>query len=62
MLLQLAVAKGKSLAYVFNNKKIMDIIQVKKRKQQVINNFDELRDKMKNWRMAKKLTLDDGIS
>jgi hypothetical protein len=33
MLLQTSVLKGKSIAYIFNNKKIMQIIQSKKKKQ-----------------------------
>ena len=62
MMLQLSVLKGKSIAYVFNNKKIMQIIQIKKKKQQVLDNFDEIRDKLKNWRKMKKTVIEEGIN
>jgi hypothetical protein len=61
LLLQLSVLKGKSVAYRFNNFKIIKILEIQKNKELVQNNFEELKIRMKNWRVMKKQTLDIGI-
>lgn len=61
LLLQLSVLKGKSVAYRFNNYKILKILEIQKKKELIVGNFEELKQKMKNWRIMKKQTLDIGM-
>jgi len=61
LLLQLSVLKGKSVAYRFNNFKLLDILEIQKKKELILGNFEELKSKMKNWRIMKKQTLDFGV-
>jgi len=61
LLLQLSVLKGKSVAYRFNNFKILKVIGIQKKKELVLTNFEELKSRMKNWRVLKKQTIDIGI-
>ena len=53
--------KGKSVTYRFNNFKIIKILQIQKKKELVLGNFEELKQRMKNWRIMKQQTLSHGV-
>jgi hypothetical protein len=58
LLIKLAELKAKSIAYIFNNKKIIKIIMIQRRKEVILNTVSKLRDKIIRWRKFTKTTLD----
>jgi len=58
LLVQLSLLKAKSMAYIYNNKKIQKIVVTQGRREQILANVKELKEKMTRWRKWSKNILD----
>jgi hypothetical protein len=58
LLMKLAEQKAKSIAYIFNNKKIRKIIMIQRRKENILSVVAKLKEKIVRWRKFTKTTLD----
>lgn len=58
LLIKLSVLKQQSMAYVFNNSKIIYILKVQHRREMIIKNLEAIKKKLVRWRLFSKTTLD----
>lgn len=58
LLLQLAPLKQMSLAYVYNNKKINNIVSIQQKKEKIFETVDSIRSKLIAWRKFKTVDFD----
>jgi len=58
LLIKLSVLKQQSMAYVFNNSKIIYILKVQHRREMIMKNLEAIKKKLVRWRLFSKTTLD----
>ena len=58
--MKLAGQKAKSLAYVYNNVKIRQIISFQRRREVIVATVDKLRKKLVRWRLWSRNALQPG--
>ena len=57
LIVRLSEKKAMSIVQVYNNFKISKIYSIQRQKELINANVDELKDKIKRWRMFTKTTL-----
>ena len=57
LLMELSELKAKSITYAINNYKIRKVLNIKRKKEQIFNTVDKLKDKIHRWRQFTRTTL-----
>jgi hypothetical protein len=57
LLVQLSELKSKSIAFVFNNKKIKKIVSIQRKKESINGTIAKLKEKLVRWRKFTRTTL-----